>query len=147
MNKFVQSSEGEYIVCMVSRYLLTFINQGHVTIRSLSRSLYNRPTTLFGQKCGPCSCRNNETENIIVNSRYIIFIWMNEHLTLTLLTLLTLMSIFTHFNVIPSWKRSSVKKILCNVTPFFDHNSGVIQNLVSYWLFSLISKENVLNVR
>jgi len=57
MNKFVQYSEGDYIVCMVSRYLLTFINQGHVTIRSLSRSLYNRSTTLFGQKFRPWSCR------------------------------------------------------------------------------------------
>jgi len=42
---------------MASRYLLTFINKGHVAIRSLSRSLYNRSTTLFWQKCGPCSCR------------------------------------------------------------------------------------------
>ena len=99
----------------------------------------------LGRNADRAVAGNNETENITVNSRYII--WMNEHLTLNLLRLLTLMSISTHFNDIPSWKSSSVEKILCNVTTFFYHNSGMIQHLVSDWLLSLISKENVRNVR
>ena len=128
-----------HVICWHSLTKVTLLFdhfQGHCTI---GRQHF------LGRNADRAVAGNNETENIIVNSRYTI--WMNEHLTLTLLTLLTLMSIFTHFNVIPSWKCSSVKKILCNVTPFFDHNSGVIQHLVSYWLFSLISKENVLSVR
>jgi hypothetical protein len=37
--------------------------------------------------------------------------------------------------------------VLCNVVPFFYHHSVVIQHLVSDRLLSLISKENVHNVR
>jgi len=57
MNKFVQYSEGDYILCITSRYLLTYIHQCNVTVRSFLVSLYNRSTTLFWQKCRPCSCR------------------------------------------------------------------------------------------
>jgi hypothetical protein len=39
------------------------------------------------------------------------------------------------------------ENILCNVTPFFYHYSVVIQHLVSDRQLSLISKENVHNVR
>jgi L-rhamnose isomerase len=46
---------------------------------------------------------------------------------------------------------SSAKKISCNVAPLFHHHDLVIQHLVSYTLYqsllSLISKENVHNVR
>ena len=52
INKFVQYSELDYILCMTSRYLLPFIHQCHVNVRSLSVSLYNRPTTLFYLKKG-----------------------------------------------------------------------------------------------
>jgi hypothetical protein len=73
MNKCVQYSEGDYIVCMKSRYLLTFIQQCHVTVRSLSVSLHNRSIKLFlAKKVDRAVPRNNETENMTVNLRYII---------------------------------------------------------------------------
>ena len=47
INKFVQYYEGDYILCMTSRYLLSFLHQCHVTTKSPSVSLYNRSTTSF----------------------------------------------------------------------------------------------------
>ena len=42
----LQYSEGDFILCMTSRYVLPFFPQCRITVRSLSVSQYN-PTTLF----------------------------------------------------------------------------------------------------
>ena len=72
----MQYSKGDYISHMTSRYLLPFIQQCHVAVRSLSVWLYNLLRTLF-EKCGPCSCRKYwnyvlTNENMTVNLRYTI---------------------------------------------------------------------------
>jgi hypothetical protein len=46
-----------------------------------------------------------------------------------------------------SCQSSLAENVSCNVAPFFYHHSVVIQHLVSDKLLSLISKENVHNVR
>ena len=64
-----------------------------------------------------------------------------------LLTLLTLTCFIPHSNDMTSLQNSSAEKISCNVAPFFNNHSVVIQHLVSDRLLSLNSKENVQNVR
>ena len=131
---------------MTSRYLLLFFHQFHITVRSL----YNRPTTLYLMKCGPYSRRkfwnyDLGNENMTVNSRYIT--WMNNIKKSLCNTLLALMCFLPHSNDMTSWQSSSAEKVSCNVAPFFYHHSVVIQHLVSDRLLSLISKENMHNVR
>jgi len=58
---------------MTSRYLLPFIHQSHVTLRSLSVQLYNRPTTLFGENVDCLVAGNIETMSMemkIYNTQY-----------------------------------------------------------------------------
>jgi hypothetical protein len=85
--KFVQYSQGDYILCMTSRYLF----------RSFT------------------------------NARIVCFV--------------------SHSNDMTSSQSSSAENVSCNITPFFYHHSVVMQHLVSDRLLSLISKENVHNVR
>ena len=85
--KFVQYSQGDYIVCMTSRYFF----------RSFT------------------------------NVRLLCFV--------------------SHSNDMTSCQSSSVENVSCNVPPLFYHHSVVIQHLVSDRQLSLISTENVDNVR
>ena len=91
--KFVQYSQGDYILCMTSRYFF----------RSFT------------------------------NARLLCFV--------------------SHSNDMASCQSSSAENVSCNVAPFIYHHSVVIQHLscirhfVSDRLLSLISKENVHNVR
>ena len=89
--KFVQYSQGDYILCMTSRYFF----------RSFT------------------------------NARLMCFV--------------------SHSNDVTSCQSSSAENVLCNVAPFFYHQCGdttsCIRHLVSDRLLSLMSKENVHNVR
>jgi hypothetical protein len=58
-----------------------------------------------------------------------------------------LLCLVSHPNDMTSCQSSSAENVSCNVVPFFYHHSVVIQHLVSDRLLSLISKENVYNVR
>ena len=58
-----------------------------------------------------------------------------------------LLCFVSHSNGMTSCQSSSAKNVTCNVVPFFYHHSVVIQHLVSDRQLSLISKENVYNVR
>jgi len=49
---------------MTSRYVLPFIHQGHVTVRSLSVPLYNRSTTLFLRDVNRRVAENIETMSL-----------------------------------------------------------------------------------
>jgi hypothetical protein len=49
---------------MTSRYVLPFIHQCHVTVRSLSVSLYNRSTTLFLRDVNRRVAENIETMSL-----------------------------------------------------------------------------------
>ena len=65
-------------------------------------------------------------------------------------TNVTLLCFVSHSNDMTSCQSSSAEKVLCNVAPFFYHHSVAIhfvQHFVSDRLLSLISKENVHNVR
>jgi hypothetical protein len=85
--KFVQYSQGDYILCMTSRYFF----------RSFT------------------------------NVRLLCFV--------------------SHSNDMTSCQSSLVENVSCNIPPFFYHHSVVIQHLVSDRRLSLISTENVDNVR
>jgi hypothetical protein len=85
--KFVQYSQGDYILCMTSHYCF--------------RSF--------------------------INARLLCFV--------------------SHSNDMTSCQSSSAENVSCNVAPFFYHHSVVIQHLVSDRRLSLISKENIHNVR
>ena len=73
---------------------------------------------------------------------YDTLIYINEY---------TLNSRFVYvdvFSYIPmKWQSGSAEKMTYNVMPFFYHHNVVIQHLVSDRPFSLISKENIHNVR
>jgi hypothetical protein len=58
-----------------------------------------------------------------------------------------LLCFVSHSNDMTSCQSSSVENVSCNVPPFFYHHSVVIQHLVSDRRLSLISTENVDNVR
>ena len=58
-----------------------------------------------------------------------------------------LLCFVSHSNDMTSCQSSSAENVSCNVAPFFYHHSVVIQHLVSNRQLSLISKENVYNVR
>ena len=58
-----------------------------------------------------------------------------------------LLCFVSHSNDMTSCQSSSAEYVSCNVAPFFYHHSVVIQHLVSDRQLSLISKENVYNVR
>ena len=58
-----------------------------------------------------------------------------------------LLCFVSHSNGMTSCQSSSAENVLCSVAPFFYHHSVVIQHLVSDRRLSLISKENVYNVR
>ena len=58
-----------------------------------------------------------------------------------------LLCFVSHSNDMTSCQSSSIENVSCNVAPFFYHHSVVIQHLVSDRRLSLISKENVYNVR
>jgi hypothetical protein len=85
--KCVQYSEGDYILCMTSRYFF----------------------------------------HSFTNVRLLCFV--------------------SHSNGMTSCQSSSTENVSCNVAPFFYHHGVVIQHLVSDRRLSLISKENVYNVR
>ena len=85
--KFVQYSQGDYILCMTSHYFF-------------------------------CS---------FTNVRLLCFV--------------------SHSNDMTTCQSSSAENVSCNVVPFFYHHSVMIQHLVSDRRLSLISKENVHNVR
>ena len=53
----------------------------------------------------------------------------------------------SHSNGMTSCQSSSTENVSCNVAPLFYHHSVVIQHIVSDRRLSLISKENVYNVR
>ena len=85
--KCIQYSEGDYILCMTSRYFF----------------------------------------HSFTNVRLLCFV--------------------SHSNGMMSCQSSSAGNVSCNVAPFFYHHSVVIQHLVSDRRLSLISKENIYNVR
>ena len=114
---------------MTSRYLLPFFHQYHVTVRSLSVSLYNRP---WKWKYDREFTKHNMNEWTL-NSCFVYVDYIDVF--------------FPHSNDMTSWQNSSAEKISCNVAPLFYHYSVVIQYLVSDRLLSLISKENIQNVR
>ena len=58
-----------------------------------------------------------------------------------------LLCFVSHSNDVMSCQSSSAENVSCNVAPFFYHHSVVIQHLASDRLLSLISNENVHNVR
>jgi hypothetical protein len=58
-----------------------------------------------------------------------------------------LLCFVSHSNDKTSCQSSSAENVSCNVAPFFYHHSVVIQHLVSDRRLSLISKENVYNIR
>jgi hypothetical protein len=58
-----------------------------------------------------------------------------------------LLCFVSHSNGMTSCQSSSAENVSCNVAPFFYHHTVVIQHLVSDRRYSLISKENVYNVR
>ena len=64
-----------------------------------------------------------------------------------LFTNVTLLCFVSHSNDMMSLQSSSAEKISCNIVPFFYHHSVVIKHLVSVRLLSLVSKENVHNIR
>jgi hypothetical protein len=135
---------------MTSRYLLPFFHQYHVTVRSLSVSLYNRPTKLFFKEVWTLKLREilklcpwkwkydreftkHNMNEWTLNSCFVYVDYIDVF--------------FPHSNDMTSWQNSSAEKISCNVAPLFYHYSVVIQYLVSDRLLSLISKENIQNVR
>ena len=103
--KFVQYYEGDYILRMMSNYLLSLLQQCHVTAKSLSVSLYNRSTTSFYIRTVGCTVAGNI-----------------EFLSLEILICFT-----PHFNDMTSLQSSSAKKISCDVASFFYHHSVVTQ--------------------
>ena len=66
---------------------------------------------------------------------------------IALLTLLTFTCFTPLSNDMTSFQNISAENVSCNVPLFFYHHSVVIQHLVSDWLHSLNSKENVQNVK
>ena len=58
-----------------------------------------------------------------------------------------LLCFVSHSNDMTSCQSSSAENVSCNVASFLYHHSVVIQHLVSDRRLSLISKENVYNVR
>jgi hypothetical protein len=76
---------------------------------------------------------------------YDTLIYINEY---TLNSRFVYVDVFSlHSNEMTSWQSSSAEKMSCNIVPFFYHHSVVIQHLVSDMRLSLISKENVHNIR
>ena len=128
----VQYVEGDYIMCMTSRYLLSFFHQCHDTVKSLSLSLYNRSTTSFYFR----TVGRTVAGNIEIMSLEIIIYLRCLHWCVSPLC-----------NDMTSRQSSPAEKILYIVEAFFYHHSVVIQHLVSDRLLSLILKENVHNVR
>ena len=108
---------------MTSRYLLPFIHQSHVTVQSLSVSLYNRPTMLFWKNVDCSVAGNIETiihgnENMTMNSWYTTNEWtLNSHFV----NIAYIYVFPPHSTDMTSWQSSSAEKILCNVMPFFYH--------------------------
>jgi hypothetical protein len=72
---------------------------------------------------------------------------MTSHYFFQSFTNVRLLCFVSHSNDMTSCQSSSAENVSCNVAPFFYHHSVVIQHLVSDKLLSLISKENVHNVR
>jgi len=68
--------------CMTSCYLFT--NDTLHTVQSVSVAIYNHPTTLLLEKCGPHICRKYWkhtlwNDNLTMNAWYLIHVWVHEH--------------------------------------------------------------------
>ena len=72
---------------------------------------------------------------------------MLSHYFFRSVTNVRLLCFVSHSNGMTSCQSSSTENVSCNVAPFFYPHSVVIQHLVSDSRLSLISKENVYNVR
>ena len=131
-----QNFESDYIVCMTSPNVLPFIHRRHAT---LSVSLYNRSKTLLLENCAIVFMYWN-IETMFLDMRIwlsirdtiICQVWMSEH-----------WSLFLYISIL--WRHEEIVRQRTSCTML--RHSVVMQHRVSDRPLSIISKENIHNVK
>ena len=131
INKFVQYSiiKGYYFLCMITRYLLPYFHQSHITNRSLSSVTVQSCENYFFQ-CGPCSFRKYWNDVIGSDHEFAIHN-MNEWLLNSCFICIDYTDMFSpHFPM--TWRHDKI------VRQIRSHATSLHSFITTVWWYNIL---------